>query len=185
MQVFTEKEAELLVFTRKEGLLSRLGHDLKLAAGRFRIVVDGVDGAAGESARRIEASCEAASLHVVCSLRDGRDAPGELSAGDLDDINHKLQRDVLDVARHPTVQLTATAEPAPDGGYRLTGTLTLHGTSRPIAVAVRRSEQHLIAELSVHQPDFGIRPFSTGLGALKVAADVRVQVRIPAAAAPA
>lgn len=175
MQVFTEKEAELLVLTRKEGLLSRLGHDLKLAAGRFRIEID-------EAGRRVEASCEAASLRVVCALRDGRDDPGELSPGDQADINQKLQRDVLDVAHHPTIRLQGTAEPAGDG-YKLTGTLTLHGKSREVTVPVRRSDQQLVAELEVHQPDYGIKPFSAALGALKVAADVRIQVRLPARAA--
>lgn len=176
MQVFTEKDAELLVFTRKEGLLSRLGHDLKLTADRFRIEVD-------EAGRRVEATCEAASLRVVCALRDGRDDPGELSLGDQADINQKLQRDVLDTARHPTIRLSATAEPAPAGdGYKLTGTLTLHGTSRPVTIPVRRSDQQLVAELEVHQPDFGIKPFSAALGALKVAADLRITVRVPASA---
>lgn len=175
MPVFTEADAELLVFTRKEGLLSRLGHDLKLTAGRFRIEVGESDG----TQRPIEASCETTSLRLVCALRDGRDDPGELSASDRADIEQKLHRDVLESARYPSARLSAVATAA-GTGYELRGTLELHGQRRPVVIAARPSDDRVVAELVLHQPHFGIRPFSAALGALKVHADVRLVVRIPA-----
>jgi hypothetical protein len=37
-----------------------------------------------------------------------------------------------------------------------------------------------VSEVRVHQPDFGIKPYSAALGALKVQADVTVKVSAPA-----
>lgn len=177
MRVFTGDDAELLVFTRKEGLLSRLGHDLKLAATRFRIEVDATTG-------QVEASCEAASFGVRCALHDGKEDPGELSPDNRAEIDRNLQRDVLDSAHHPTMRLSATASPAPasegQGSWRIRGTLSLRGITRPVEIPVRRVDDKLVAELVIHQPDFGIKPFSAAFGALRVHADVRLEVRVPA-----
>jgi polyisoprenoid-binding protein YceI len=176
MPVFTSDDAELLVFTRKEGLLSRLGHDLKLAADRFRIEVDPETG-------RVEASCEARSLSVRCALRDGRDEPGELSPDNRAEIDRNLQRDVLDSAHHPEIRLQGTATPTGTAAaaYQIRGTLSLRGATRPVEIAARRDGEQLVAELTLHQPDFGIRPFSAALGALRVHPDVRIVVRLPVA----
>jgi polyisoprenoid-binding protein YceI len=65
-------------------------------------------------------------------------------------------------------------------GYDVEGTLTLTGVSRPVTVEVRRDGERLVAEVLVHQPAFGIRPYSAMLGALKVKADVLVRVSVPA-----
>lgn len=177
MRVFTGDDAELLVFTRKEGLLSRLGHDLKIAATRFRIEVDAATG-------QVEASCEASSFGVRCALRDGKEDPGELSADNRAEIDRSLQRDVLDSARHPAMRLSATAAPAPatadQQSWRIRGTLSLRGVTRPVEIPVRRVDDKLVAELVLHQPHFGIKPFSAALGALRVHADVRLVVRVPA-----
>jgi hypothetical protein len=36
-----------------------------------------------------------------------------------------------------------------------------------------------VAEIKLHQPDFGIKPFTAALGALKVKPDVVVRVSVP------
>jgi hypothetical protein len=40
------------------------------------------------------------------------------------------------------------------------------------------------AQISIHQPDYGIKPFSAMLGALKVKPKVRVRVFVAAAEVP-
>jgi len=64
-------------------------------------------------------------------------------------------------------------------GYRVEGRLTLHGTERGITLLARRRGERLEAEVSLHQPDFGIRPFKAFGGALKVRPDVVVRVSLP------
>jgi hypothetical protein len=36
-----------------------------------------------------------------------------------------------------------------------------------------------VVELKLHQPDFGIKPFSAALGALRVKPDVMIRVSVP------
>ncbi|MBW1758625.1 MAG: YceI family protein, partial [Deltaproteobacteria bacterium] len=59
------------------------------------------------------------------------------------------------------------------------GTLQLYGKSRSIQTSVRATGGRWVAELKLHQPDFGIKPFSAALGALKVKPDVLVRVSVP------
>ena len=63
-------------------------------------------------------------------------------------------------------------------GYRLDGTLEIHGTSRPqsvdLAVADTGDSLELSARVPVRQTDFGVKPFSLMMGALKVADEVTI-----------
>jgi polyisoprenoid-binding protein YceI len=87
---------------------------------------------------------------------------------------------VLRASRFPDIRFASTAASRRVDGYDVEGTLTLTGVSRPVTVEVRRDGERLVAEVLVHQPAFGIRPYSAMLGALKVRADVLVRVSVPA-----
>ena len=63
----------------------------------------------------------------------------------------------------------------------MTGTLALHGVERQITVQVRPEGDRMVAAVPLHQADFGIRPFSALLGALKVKPDLTVRLSLPAA----
>ena len=97
-------------------------------------------------------------------------------------------RKVLGVQRHPEATFSATAfEPAAgdDTGGVIAGTLTLNGQSRPLALAVRMAGPgDYVATASVTQSDYGIKPYTGFLGALKVkdAVGVQVEVSLPQAA---
>jgi polyisoprenoid-binding protein YceI len=164
------QNAELLVFTEKEGLLSPIAHDLKLRVTAFSL---DVDGAAGRLTGRVDAS----SLRVVCAMKAGAEDPRALSDKDKRDIEGNIRKDVLDAGRHPEISLEASS--APSGG-RANIRLTVRGRSRDVSLAVRREGERMIAEGVLHQPDFGIKPYSAMLGTLKVKADVRVVASWPA-----
>ena len=70
------------------------------------------------------------------------------------------------------------AEPV-GGSYRISGELTLHGKTRPLTVAGQARDGRQVFEVSLHQPDFGIKPYSAMLGTLKVKADVKVRIAVP------
>ncbi|MGN7132171.1 YceI family protein [Rhodococcoides corynebacterioides] len=78
----------------------------------------------------------------------------------------------------PTIRYVTTEVTGTDEGYRLTGTLTVHGTERPHTVDLRvaRVEERWRAsfETTVAQTDFGIEPYSQMFGAMKVVDDVVV-----------
>lgn len=173
MTTFGPDTATCEVLTFREGLLSAAAHDLVLRVGTFAIDVD-------PAVPAVRATFDAASLRVLTALRDGRPLPGALSAADARDIERAIREKVLHAERFPEIRFAASAVSARQDGYEVRGTLTLAGRSRELAIDVREAAGRLGAEVSLHQPDFGIRPYSAMLGAIRVKPDVRVRVSVPA-----
>ncbi len=169
---FDAATADCLIFTYKEGLLSAVAHDLQLRVQDFAITLD-------DAAWHLEARFDPASLRVVGVMRDGVVHPDELGDADKRTIEQTIVRDVLQAERHPDVRFTSTAAEARGDALTLDGTLALHGETRALAVPVRRTADGWVAEVRLHQPDFGIRPYRAMLGTLRVRADVVVRVTIP------
>lgn len=169
---FDAKSAQCAVFTFKEGLLSPLAHDLQIHVRKFEIEVD-------DATHAIRATFAADSLRVVGAMRSGQLAPGELSTANKREIESNIKRYVLEVTRHPRIEFISSAVEDKRGTHVVKGHLTLHGVERPIKLTVRREEYAYAAEHTLHQPDFGITPFSAMLGTLKVSPMVKVQVRVP------
>lgn len=169
MTRFDATSAECIVLVFKEGLLSRVGHDLKLRAEDLLVEVDGPS---------ISARIGAAGLRVVSAMRGGDEVPS-LSDSDKRDIEQAMRDKVLDVRRHPEIRFRS-AKVQEEGDFaRVEGTLTLHGVERPLALAARADAGAWIAEVELSQPDFGIKPYTTALGTLKVKPAVRVRLRVP------
>jgi hypothetical protein len=114
---------------------------------------------------------------VLHALRDGRPTTA-LSAKDKRDILANLVREVLPGSADFT--FTSTTLTREGAGWAVAGTLTLGRVSRPVAFRARAEGSLLVADIPLHQPDFGIKPFSAMLGALKVKPGVLVRVRVPA-----
>jgi polyisoprenoid-binding protein YceI len=166
--------AECLVFTFKEGLLSKIAHDLKIQVTRFTVTID-------DATQAITAEFDARSLRVLSAVKDGRDDTHALSDSDKGKIGGQIVADVLHADDHPVVRFASTSvTPRPDGGYDVAGNLTLHGATRPLTTRTRLENGRQVAEIVIHQPDYGIKPFRAMMGTLKVQADVRVRCSIPA-----
>jgi polyisoprenoid-binding protein YceI len=161
------------VFTFREGLFAGFGHDLELDVTRFTIDVDDV-------ARTVTAGFDANSLRVVRALRDGTTLPDALSPADQASIEDVTAREILRAGSHPEITFRSTAAIAADGGWDVSGVLTIAGAEHPLAVAVRKQGDRWTATVPLHTPDWGIRPFKAMLGALKVKALVRVELSLPA-----
>lgn len=172
MLTYDERSAECLVFTEKEGLLSRVAHDLSIRVGRFSITIDPDRGS-------VDARFDARSLRVVSAMKDGAADEGALSEADKKKIEESILADVLHAGRHPEVRFVSTKTSPVGQGYRIEGTLTLMGRAKPIAVTTSKRGDRQIAEVTLHQPDFGIRPYSAMFGTLKVKPDVRVRLAVP------
>jgi polyisoprenoid-binding protein YceI len=162
---------EVLVF--REGLLSAVGHDLVLRATDFEISVD-------PEAPAVSARIDPASLRVASAVRDGRPLPGALSPADVRDIETAAAATVLRAHRFPEIRFTSAAALRRGDGWDVRGSLALAGTSREIALAVRRAGDRLVAEVKLRQPDFGIAPYRAMLGALRVKPVVVVRASVPA-----
>ena len=147
----------IFVFTFKAGALSAMGHDLELEAANVsvssgRVVVD------------------ASSLRVLRATKGG-----EISASDRATIE-KNARDVLDVFRYPTITFTVQRADAATG--EIEGELELHGTKRRLALRATRANGAWSAEVELDQTDFGIKPYSAFLGALKIKPRVIVRAEL-------
>ena len=162
MPTYDALSAECRVFTYKEGLLSAVAHDLEIDVARFAIEV--ADDAS------IRATFDPTSLRVVDPIVDGRRAPGALSAKDRSKIEAYIHSEVLHPNEHPTIRFVSTQVDETS----IRGRLELHGRSRPITL--RRSGDEV--EVTLHQADFGIKPFTALLGTLKIKPDVRVRLRL-------
>ncbi len=165
--------AECVVLTFKEGLLSPIAHDLKLRFARIDVELQ-------TEPLGIQAHFATASLQVVCARESGRDAPSRLSEADKRKIEANIRNEVLHTGLHPEAHFVSTAVEENEDGYRVKGELTLHGKTRPLALTARHRNGKLSTEVTLHQPDFGIKPYRAALGTLRVQADVQVHVTLPA-----
>jgi polyisoprenoid-binding protein YceI len=166
---FDASNADCVVLTFVEGALSAMGHDLEIRAGAFQIEVD-------DAREHLRATFDPASLEVAHALKNGRPAAAELSANDRRKIAKNIRDDVLQPARYPEIRFDSERiEPGAER-FRVSGRLTLHGATRPLAFEVVEREGRYEAEARVHQPDFGIRPYRAPLGVLKVKPGVVVRV---------
>ncbi|WP_242355546.1 MULTISPECIES: YceI family protein [unclassified Anaeromyxobacter] len=162
------------VLTFREGALSAFAHDLLLRVTAFELVVDPV-------VPSVAARLDPASLRVVGAMRDGRPLAGALRATDAREIEEAIAATVLRARRFPDIRFASTGVSRRDGGgYDVRGALTLVGVTRPIEVAVSRDGERLVAEVPLHQPAFGVRPYSAMLGTLRVKPDVLVRLSVPA-----
>jgi polyisoprenoid-binding protein YceI len=151
----------LRIRTRRQGALASLGHDLELATSPLSIDID-------ESPRAVRARFAADGISVITPVAAADKATIEKNIAEL-----------LDSRRHPEIVFQSTRIAARAGGFDIEGELTLHGRTQRIAFSSLTAGDHQTAEITLHQPDWGIRPFSAFLGALKVHPDVTVSVSLP------
>jgi hypothetical protein len=171
MTTYDATSADCFVFTFKEGLLSPMAHDLRLRVTRFEIDV-------GDA---ILATFDATSLVVDTPMKDGRENPSALSSADKTKITGQICDDVLHAVQYPQVTFRSrTVTPRSDGGYDLRGELTLHGVTRALDVQTRLVDGRQQAEVTLHQPDYGITPYRALLGTLKIQPEVSVLISIQA-----
>jgi len=174
---FDASTAECLVLTYKEGLLAAIAHDLEIRVERFDVDID-------EAPLAVRARFDATSLRVVGALRDGAPHPDAISPSDRHQIERNIVDDVLHAREHASIVFVSSAVAAEGEGFRVTGDLTLHGKTRPLTLVARPEGDRMIASVRLHQPDFGIRPYSAMLGTLKIKPDVTVRCSLPRASLP-
>lgn len=159
-------EATIHVFTYREGLLGKLGHDLRLSLTRFDIRARGSE---------IVAHFEPASLQVDGAVVNGRVDPSVPSPADRKKIHDTLCGEVLHTREYPEVRLVARAmSKVPP--YRVSGTLTMHGVSRSINVVLEDKGDRLMGALELNPSHWGVKPYRALGGALRVQDRIVVSV---------
>lgn len=172
MPSYDQNNAECLVFTFKEGLLSPVAHDLRLRVTRFNVTVD-------DARAQVSATFDASSLAVDTPMKDGVENPSALSAADKQKVAGQIRDEVLESDKYPLVSFESRSlSLRGDGGYDFAGELSLHGVKRPLSGVTQLQGGRQVLELTLHQPDFRIAPYKAMLGTLKIQSDVRLRLTL-------
>lgn len=163
-------DPHLYVHTFKEGLLSRLGHDLRLSLGRFEVEV--ADG-------KLKARFWPESLRVEGAMRRGSLDPHAISDADREKIHRAICTEILHTAHHPEAVLEADVRDDPRG-FRIEGNLTLRGSRRSLPdIMIRQEEGLLRAEVTLAPTRWGIKPYRALGGALRLQDKINVAIDFP------
>ena len=169
----------IVLRTFRDGLAAQAGHDLTIEATRW-------SGRLGVNEDLSPADLDVRIDMGALVVRDGTGGVKPLSDRDRREIA-VTARKVLASDRHPeAVFATAGFELVAGGGGEISGTLTIRGQARPLKVHVTQtSADPYHAETQVVQSDYGIKPYTAFLGALRVrdAVDVAVDLDLSAQAA--
>ena len=146
MPIYDARQAECTIFTYKEGLLSRVAHDLKISVRSFEIKVE---------ADAIEATFDATSLRVLTAMKKGKPNSRALSDKDRATIEDNIRKEVLDSSRYGVVRFVSSSVERRGAGLSVKGELELHGAKRSIVAELRRDGQRYVTKVRLHQPEKG------------------------------
>ncbi|HEY2705414.1 MAG TPA: YceI family protein [Candidatus Dormibacteraeota bacterium] len=166
-------DGSIKVYTKREGMAARVGHDLTLEPTSWSAEVNLDPDDITRSS--VTATVDGHSLEVV----EGHGGATPLSDKDRADIKKNIAQKILP---NGSISFTSTSiESSGDGRFTVSGDLTINGTTRPVRIELGQDGDRVSGRLSLRQTDFGIKPFSAMLGALKVAdaIEVAVEARLP------
>ena len=165
------EHGRLMLRTARQGLAAQVGHDLLIEVTSWSGAVTVAEDPAASS---VDITIDTGSLVV----REGTGGIKPLSERDIRDIAQTTRR-LLRVDRHPRARFVSTEVRPRTGGAELAGTFSLAGTERPLTLTVVELGVHRYrATGRVVQSEYGIKPYSAMLGALKLADPVEVEVEL-------
>ena len=160
---------ELLILTGVAGPAAKTGHRLTIAMRSWQATVDW----RGKEPAGATLSVAVDSLEVIKG--EGGITP---LGGPEKGIARSNALKSLDAKKFPEIRFTATEITKTADGYRLTGTAEIHGKSRPqsvdLTVQDHGKDWMMSAQISITQSDFGVKPYSLLMGAVKVADPVTI-----------
>jgi polyisoprenoid-binding protein YceI len=160
-------DGTLSVHTGRKGAAAKAGHDLRIHVTAWQATLRLGDDPADTS---LELDADATSLRV----QEGTGGVQALGDDDKANIHSTIDDDVL--KRQP-IAFRSKQVTGAGGRLAVQGELTLGGTTRPLAFELVVAQAgRLSGEAVVKQTEWGMKPYSTLFGALKVADEVRVAI---------
>lgn len=160
------QDGRLTVHTARAGAASKAGHDLVIVVERWSATVDW---AADPAKSRLELTADSTSF----SVQEGRGGVKPLSDDDRRGIVQTINEKVLKGT--PITFRSTAVRPDADDRFRVTGDLELLNGVNLVAFDLTVSDDGRVsATAGVTQSEWGIKPYSALLGALKVADEVQV-----------
>jgi polyisoprenoid-binding protein YceI len=157
-----------MVRTGRRGAIAKVGHDLLIEVGTWAATVEiGAELALS----MLELTADSASLRVV----EGTGGIQALGEDERAGINQTIVDEVLKGT--PITFRSRSVEPADDGVLHVEGDLELMNGTHAIGFDLTLDDDgHVLATAVVTQTAWGIKPYTTLFGTLKVADDVQVAV---------
>ena len=148
----------LKVITGKEGAAAKMGHNLTLDVKNWEATIEGGDSPS------IKLTADPSSVEV----ESGEGGAKPLGDKDKKDIKKTIDNKVLG-----SQQISFTSSEVSDSEAK--GELSIAGSSSQVSVPLNVSGDKISGSIDLNQKDFGIKPFSTMMGALKVTDQVTVE----------
>ncbi len=176
-----ENSGNVYIYTFKEGLLSKLAHDLLIDVTNFKVNVNVPE--EGFSSGNLDLELQANSLKVVCAVKEGERQPDTLKEKDIADIERDTAKKVLHPDKYPIVNFCSKeilekpelCYKLDEDGYYVKGELSLHGVTKPVEFNVKIiNGENLTGMVSLLQKDYGIKPFKAMLGTLKIKNEINI-----------
>ncbi len=161
----------LHVYTFKEGLLSKLAHDLLIDITGFKVSLEVPE--AGFASGSLELEIQTNSLKVICALKDG-ERTDALKEKDVADIEKDMGGKVLHPDKYPTANFRSKSIQEKEGGYRISGDLSLHGVTKSMDFDLDTEGGNLKGLITLLQKDYSIKPFKAMLGTLKIKNEINI-----------
>jgi polyisoprenoid-binding protein YceI len=157
--------SSITVHVGKTGLFSMAGHEHLVSAPISA-------GVLAESGRpHVEFRVDAARMEVQPDPK--------IDARTQAEIQKDMQEITLESAKYPEIVFRSTrVEKQAGERWMVEGTLTLHGVTKQLALAVMRSGDGFVSHATIKQTDFGIKPISAAGGAVKVKNELEIDFRI-------
>ncbi len=151
------ENGSLTVRTGRTGAAAKAGHNLLIEVTSWEATLE-------ESS--LVLSVEPGSLRVL----EGTGGMQALGDDDKANIEQTIDEEVL---KRQAIEFRSTTVRVDGSRAAVEGELTLGGATRPIAFELELGDR-VVARVVVKQSDWGIKPYSTLFGALKVVDEVEV-----------
>lgn len=160
--------------TTKGGVGAKLAHNLVLEAKAWSGTV--TYNADDLSASSVQVSVIPSSLEVI----DFSGGMKPLSDSDRKEIAKNINDKALKTSKYREITFASTKVTDAGGAqqFRVEGELSITGQTRPVTVDVTLEGGQAVAKATVVQTDFGVKPYSAMLGALKIEDAVAVEVTL-------
>ena len=158
--------------TGRAGAAAKAGHDLVIEAKRWSgsAVVDPGDPAASS----VNVEVDTSSLEVV----SGQGGAKALNDGDIAKIKKNMTEDIFESSKNPTISFTSTSIGGTPDAFTITGDLTIKGKTKSVTLTGKAADGKVTGTGTIVQTEFGIKPFSALMGALKVADEVGISFEL-------
>lgn len=168
---FDAGNGRLALLTTRDGLAATAGHDLTIELTQWSAELEVADDLA-PTALTVRADLNS------LAVREGKGGVKPLTDRDRREIA-ATARKLLRTEKSPEATFTAARfDGDQERGGTIEGTLSLAGSQRPLRLTVARTARGYHASSALRQTEFGIKPYTAFLGALKVSDQVRLEMDV-------